>query len=260
MSRIKSIFSSLKERNRKALIAYIVCGDPNNSSTLEAMEYMAKNGVDIIEIGVPFSDPMAEGPSIQRAHERSLKNNTSLENILALIGDFRKTNTTVGIVLMGYPEWIKNGNYENRKNIDILHKINNIFQNLNIKFNHVRAHTKLNDIDIIRLIAPTTEKERIQKICNSASGFIYFISLKGTTGSEKFNPIDVRENIKHLNEISTLPVVIGFGIKDKETVESIKDLSDGVVVGSALVDLLGTKGFGTDFKEKVNELSSALAD
>ena len=89
---------------------------------------------------------------------------------------------------------------------------------------------------------------------------IYFISLKGTTGSEKFNPIDVRENIKHLNEISTLPVVIGFGIKDKETVESIKDLSDGVVVGSALVDLLGTKGFGTDIKEKVNELSSALAD
>ena len=126
--------------------------------------------------------------------------------------------------------------------------------------NEFTEHTKLNDIDIIRLIAPTTEKERIQKICNSASGFIYFISLKGTTGSEKFNPIDVKENIKHLNEISTLPVVIGFGIKDKETVESIKDLSDGVVVGSALVDLLGTKGFGTDFKEKVNELSSALAD
>ena len=102
MSRIKSIFSSLKERNKKALIAYIVCGDPNNSSTLEAMEYMSQNGVDIIEIGVPFSDPMAEGPSIQRAHERSLKNNTSLENILALIGNFRKTNKTVGIVLMGY--------------------------------------------------------------------------------------------------------------------------------------------------------------
>ena len=262
MSRIKSIFSSLKERNRKALIAYIVCGDPNNSSTLEAMEYMAKNGVDIIEIGVPFSDPMAEGPSIQRAHERSLKNNTSLENILALIGDFRKTNKTVGIVLMGYMN-----NFESmgakefslkasEKGVDGIIVVDMPPE----ESNEFTEHTKLNDIDIIRLIAPTTEKERIQKICNSASGFIYFISLKGTTGSEKFNPIDVKENIKHLNEISTLPVVIGFGIKDKETVESIKNLSDGVVVGSALVDLLGTKGFGTDFKEKVNELSSALAD
>ena len=166
MSRIKSIFSSLKERNKKALIAYIVCGDPNNSSTLEAMEYMAKNGVDIIEIGVPFSDPMAEGPSIQRAHERSLKNNTSLENILALIGDFRKTNKTVGIVLMGYMN-----NFESmgakefslkasEKGVDGIIVVDMPPE----ESNEFTEHTKLNDIDIIRLIAPTTAKERIQEI------------------------------------------------------------------------------------------------
>jgi len=262
MSRIKLIFSSLKENNKKALIAYIVCGDPNNSSTLEAMEYMAQNGVDIIEIGVPFSDPMAEGPSIQRAHERSLKNNTSLENILVLIGEFRKTNKTVGIVLMGYMN-----NFESmgakefslkasEKGVDGIIVVDMPPE----ESNEFTEHTKINDIDIIRLIAPTTEKERIKEICTSASGFIYYISLKGTTGSKKFNPKDVKKNIRQLNEISTLPVVIGFGLKDRDTVRSVKDLSDGVVIGSTLVDILGKNGFGPEFKEKIDELYTALVD
>ncbi len=262
MSRIESIFSTLKEQNRKALITYIVCGDPDNLTTLEAMEYMAERGVDIIEIGVPFSDPMAEGPSIQRGHERSLLNSTSLEGILDLVGNFRKKNKEVGIVLMGYMN-----NFESMGAKEFSLKASNrgvdgiiVVDMPPEESNEFTEQTKEKDIDIIRLIAPTTKKERIKEICISASGFIYYISLKGTTGSEKFNPKDVKKNIRQLNEISSLPVVIGFGLKDRDTVRSVKDLSDGVVIGSALVDILGKNGFGQEFKEKIDELYTALVD
>jgi len=262
MSRIKSIFSSLKERNRKALIAYIVCGDPNNSSTLEAMEYMAKNGVDIIEIGVPFSDPMAEGPSIQRAHERSLKNNTSLENILALIGDFRKTNKTVGIVLMGYMN-----NFESmgakefslkasEKGVDGIIVVDMPPEESR---NFTRAASS-NNIDLIRLIAPTTEEQRIKNICTDASGYIYYISVKGVTGANKFDPAEVKSKVDTIQSMTDLPVVVGFGIKDADSVTSVRDLSDGIVVGSALVSLIaeGKNQLADKISNKIEELSSAL--
>lgn len=262
MSRLSSIFSSLKEQNKKALITYIVSGDPDNQSTIDSMRYMSSHGVDIIEIGVPFSDPMAEGPSIQRGHERSLENHTSLKGILNLVGEFREENQEIGIVLMGYMNTFESmgafdfSSQASKQGVDGIIVVD-MPPEESSKFTE---ETQKHNLDIIRLVAPTTDKERVKKICESASGFIYYISLKGTTGSENINPQDVKKNISHLNNVSNLPVVVGFGVKNKETVLSIKDLSDGVVVGSTLVDILGKYGFGKEFQEKIDELSSALVD
>jgi len=262
MGRIQKTFFDLAKLNKKALIGYIVSGDPDITSTLKAMHLMVKEGVHVIELGIAFSDPMAEGPSIQRGHERALSKKISLKATLKLINSFRDKDKKTPIVLMGYmntfealgSEFFSSAAKDNGVDgvliVDMPLEASDEFT----------EESRKNGIDVIRLIAPTTSESRIKKICKQASGYIYYISLKGITGANSINPREVEKKVLELKKLTDLPVVIGFGIKDGKSVSTVKDLADGVVVGSALVDIMG--GDKEEIEEylsiKIKDLSKAL--
>jgi len=262
MGRIQKTFFDLAKLNKKALIGYIVSGDPDITSTLKAMHLMVKEGVHVIELGIAFSDPMAEGPSIQRGHERALSKKISLKATLKLVNSFRDKDKKTPIVLMGYmntfealgSEFFSSAAKDNGVDgvliVDMPLEASDEFT----------EESRKNGIDVIRLIAPTTSESRIKKICKQASGYIYYISLKGITGANSINPREVEKKVLELKKLTDLPVVIGFGIKDGKSVSTVKDLADGVVVGSALVDIMG--GDKEEIEEylsiKIKDLSKAL--
>tara|TARA_E500000331_G_scaffold354297_1_gene406962 strand:+ start:2660 stop:3490 length:831 start_codon:yes stop_codon:yes gene_type:complete len=252
MSIIGSTFEQLKNNNSRALVTYTVAGDPNLKESEKIIENIISSGADIIEIGVPFSDPMSEGPVIQLSHERSLKNKTSLEEILKLSKRLKKKFNKTPIVLMGYFNTFINsleiakGNHD--INDDICRELKNhgvdglIIVDLPFEESE-EIYNKLTefDIDLIRLISPTTNDLRINEILSNSSGFIYYVSLKGITGAEidSFNAL--KERVESIKKSSRIPVVVGFGIKDKKTAKKMSVFSDGVVVGSAIVDIISNK-------------------
>ena len=252
MSIIGSTFEELKNNNSRALVTYTVAGDPDLKESEKIIENIISSGADIIEIGVPFSDPMSEGPVIQLSHERSLKNKTSLEEILKLSKRLKKKFNKTPIVLMGYFNTFINsleiakGNHD--INDDICRELKNhgvdglIIVDLPFEESE-EIYNKLTefDIDLIRLISPTTNDLRINEILSNSSGFIYYVSLKGITGAEidSFNAL--KERVESIKKSSRIPVVVGFGIKDKKTAEKMSVFSDGVVVGSAIVDIISNK-------------------
>ncbi len=262
MNRIQKTFSKLKERNAEALISYLVAGDPDIPTTLEIMNTMVEKGADILELGIAFSDPMAEGPSIQRAHERALENDITLEDVLDLVKEFRKSDLATPIVFMGYMNPFEAMGATNfcKKAKD--HGVDGILLvDMPPEESHEFTHAaKISEIDIIRLVAPTTDIERVKKICHEASGYIYYISVKGITGAGTFDPSDVKDKVNSLKSITKLPVVIGFGIKDAASVSLVKGLSDGIVVGSSLVDLIseGKANVTGRISSKMEELTKAL--
>ena len=249
MSIIGSTFEQLKNNNSRALVTYTVAGDPDLKESEKIIENIISSGADIIEIGVPFSDPMSEGPVIQLSHERSLKNKTSLEEILKLSKRLKKKFNKTPIVLMGYFNTFINsleiakGNHD--INDDICRELKNhgvdglIIVDLPFEESE-EIYNKLTefDIDLIRLISPTTNDSRINEILSNSSGFIYYVSLKGITGAEidSFNAL--KERVESIKKSSRIPVVVGFGIKDKKTAKKMSVFSDGVVVGSAIVDII----------------------
>ena len=252
MSIIGSTFEQLKNNNSRALVTYTVAGDPNLKESEKIIENIISSGADIIEIGVPFSDPMSEGPVIQLSHERSLKNKTSLEEILKLSKRLKKKFNKTPIVLMGYFNTFINsleiakGNHD--INDDICRELKNhgvdglIIVDLPFEESE-EIYNKLTefDIDLIRLISPTTNDLRINEILSNSSGFIYYVSLKGITGAEidSFNAL--KERVESIKKFSRIPVVVGFGIKDKKTAKKMSVFSDGVVVGSAIVDIISNQ-------------------
>ena len=252
MSIIDSTFEELKNNNSRALVTYTVAGDPDLKESEKIIENIISSGADIIEIGVPFSDPMSEGPVIQLSHERSLKNKTSLEEILKLSKRLKKKFNKTPIVLMGYFNTFINsleiakGNHD--INDDICRELKNhgvdglIIVDLPFEESE-EIYNKLTefDIDLIRLISPTTNDLRINEILSNSSGFIYYVSLKGITGAEidSFNAL--KERVESIKKSSRIPVVVGFGIKDKKTAKKMSVFSDGVVVGSAIVDIISNK-------------------
>ncbi len=252
MSIIGSTFEELKNNNSRALVTYTVAGDPDLKESEKIIENIISSGADIIEIGVPFSDPMSEGPVIQLSHERSLKNKTSLEEILKLSKRLKKKFNKTPIVLMGYFNTFINsleiakGNHD--INDDICRELKNhgvdglIIVDLPFEESE-EIYNKLTefDIDLIRLISPTTNDLRINEILSNSSGFIYYVSLKGITGAEidSFNAL--KERVESIKKSSRIPVVVGFGIKDKKTAKKMSVFSDGVVVGSAIVDIISNK-------------------
>ena len=252
MSIIGSTFEELKNNNSRALVTYTVAGDPDLKESEKIIENIISSGADIIEIGVPFSDPMSEGPVIQLSHERSLKNETSLEEILKLSKRLKKKFNKTPIVLMGYFNTFINsleiakGNHD--INDDICRELKNhgvdglIIVDLPFEESE-EIYNKLTefDIDLIRLISPTTNDLRINEILSNSSGFIYYVSLKGITGAEidSFNAL--KERVESIKKSSRIPVVVGFGIKDKKTAKKMAVFSDGVVVGSAIVDIISNK-------------------
>ena len=252
MSIIGSTFEELKNNNSRALVTYTVAGDPDLKESEKIIENIISSGADIIEIGVPFSDPMSEGPVIQLSHERSLKNKTSLEEILKLSKRLKKKFNKTPIVLMGYFNTFINSLEIARGNHDINDDICKELKNhgvdgliiVDLPFEESEEiYNKLTefDIDLIRLISPTTNDLRINEILSNSSGFIYYVSLKGITGAEidSFNAL--KERVESIKKSSRIPVVVGFGIKDKKTAKKMSVFSDGVVVGSAIVDIISNK-------------------
>jgi tryptophan synthase alpha chain len=237
MSRLAGKFSQLKSAGRKALIPFITAGDPYPEFTVPMLHEMVKAGADIIELGVPFSDPMADGPVIQRASERALAHHIGLRKVLSMAAEFRKTDQNTPLVLMGYLNPIEIMGYEAFANAAQRADVDGV---LTVDLPpeesaHCVALLRARDIDQIYLLAPNSSVERIRKMSELGSGYLYYVSLKGVTGAGHLNTEDVEQKLQLIRENTNLPVGVGFGVKDAETAGVIANLADGVVVGSALI-------------------------
>tara|TARA_X000000368_G_scaffold15401_1_gene12198 strand:- start:605 stop:1396 length:792 start_codon:yes stop_codon:yes gene_type:complete len=260
-SKIKEVFSKVHAQNRKALITYIVSGDPDHKTTIDIMHAMVGEGADIIELGIPFSDPMAEGVSIQKGHERALEKGASLNDTFELVKEFRLSDKKTPIVFMGYMNTFESLGaklfMEKAVAVD-LDGILIVDMPPEESSDFSREATKAN-IDIIRLIAPTTSSSRAKKICSQCSGYVYYISVKGITGAANLDADDVKDKVSELRLHTDLPIAIGFGIKDAASASSVKDVADGIVVGSVFVDLIGEADNIIDkVSLKTKELSEVL--
>jgi tryptophan synthase alpha chain len=237
MSRISKTFAALKSGGRKALIPYVTAGDPNPSVTVPLMHDMVQAGADIIELGVPFSDPMADGPVIQRASERALEHHVALHDVLDMVKSFRATNQDTPVILMGYLNPVEIMGYETFAKAAAEAGVDGV---LTVDLPPEEGHDaviafRANGLDPIFLLAPTTTDARIQTICDAASGFVYYVSLKGVTGAATLNTEEVAAKLAQIRQHTALPVGVGFGIKDAASAKAVGAVADAVVVGSALV-------------------------
>jgi len=240
VSRIAGRFQQLSEQRRTALIPYIVAGDPGQDVTVQLMHRLVDYGADIIELGVPFSDPMAEGPVIQQAHERALANGTTLAAVLRMVHDFRRSDSTTPVLLMGYANPVMHMGYAAfadaaaAAGLDALLTVDIPPEEVD----GINAELQRVGMDNIFLVAPTTPDERIARITARASGFIYYVSLKGVTGAGHLDTTDVARRLDAIRGHSDLPIAVGFGIKDADSARAVAAAADGVVVGSALVNTM----------------------
>ncbi|MCQ8104631.1 tryptophan synthase subunit alpha [Methylomonas sp. SURF-2] len=237
MSRLANKFAELKASGRKALIPFITAGDPYPEFTVPLLHQMVAAGADLIELGVPFSDPMADGPVIQRASERALAHKVGLRKVLSMVMEFRKTDQTTPLVLMGYLNPIEMMGYEDFANAAQRADVDGV---LTVDLPPEEAEScvallRERGIDQIFLLAPNSDAERIRKMDAVGSGYLYYVSLKGVTGAGHLDTGDVKEKLALIRANTALPVGVGFGVKDAETAKTVADLADGVVVGSALI-------------------------
>ena len=240
MSRIAGRFQKLAEQCRTALIPYIVAGDPSQPFTVPLMHRLVESGADVLELGVPFSDPMAEGPVIQVAHERALANGTTLASVLEMVREFRLSDSTTPVLLMGYANPVMHMGYARFADAAADVSLDGLLT-VDIppeEVDGIKRELQRVSIDNILLVAPTTPKERIVRIASSASGFIYYVSLKGVTGAGHIDTAEVAGRVTEIRKHSTLPVAVGFGIKDAISARAVAETADGVVVGSALVNAM----------------------
>ncbi|MEM6300550.1 MAG: tryptophan synthase subunit alpha [Pseudomonadota bacterium] len=266
MSRIAGVFESLKADGRKAVIPYLVAGDPSLELTVDLMSALVSAGADIIEVGVPFSDPMAEGPVIQRGHERALDRGTRLRDVIELVRQFRERDSHTPVLLMGYANPVERMGYTtvaesaSSAGVDALLTVDvppEEVASLNQELKSV-------GMDNIFLVAPTTPDARMDLIASEASGFIYYVSLKGVTGAGHLDLGSVSSQVAQLREHTSLPVCVGFGIKDGASAAAIADFADGVVVGSALVqklaDVAASGGEDADILNAAGELVKEIRE
>ena len=240
MSRIDNCFQQLKKDNKKALIPYIAAGDPEPKMTVYLLHAMVEAGADIIELGVPFSDPMADGPIIQKAYERALIHKTSLKDILNMVSEFREKNTNTPIVLMGYLNPVEALGYERFADLALKAGVDGVLL-VDLTSQEAAETVKLfNDqqLDTIFLLSPTTSVKRIKSISKIANGFLYYVSLKGVTGSNKLDTNEVKLKIDTIREHTSMPVGVGFGIKTPEDASAVASFSDAVIIGSSLVSCI----------------------
>ncbi len=237
MSRLAACFEKLRASGTKALIPYVTAGDPEPSVTVPLMHAMVAAGANIIELGVPFSDPMAEGPVIQRAMERALKYEVSLDDVLEMVRIFRQTDVDTPVVLMGYLNPVEVKGYTDfareaqAAGVDAVLLVDMPPEEADDLLSALYAH----ELDMIFLVAPTTDEARIKAITAAGRGFIYYVSLKGVTGAGHLDVSGVTEQVAKIRMQTGLPIGVGFGIKDAESAASIARVADAVVVGSALV-------------------------
>jgi len=237
MSRLETIFANNKKNGRKALIPFITAGDPNPEFTVPMMHAMVEAGADIIELGVPFSDPMADGPVIQRASERALEHKMSLRRTLAIAAEFRTTNKDTPVVLMGYANPVEAMGYQAFADAAEKSGIDGVLT-VDLPPEEATECAELlnsKNIDQIFLLAPNSTEARIKKMDAIGSGFLYYVSVKGITGAGHLDTADVEKKLQLIRANTNIPVGIGFGIKDAGTAKTIAQYGDAVVVGSALI-------------------------
>jgi len=240
MSRIAQTFSQLSAQGRKGLIPFITAGDPYPEMTVDLMHALVKGGANVIELGVPFSDPMADGPVIQRASERALAKKVGLRTVLEYVRAFRTTDTTTPVVLMGYANPIERMGVDafakaaSEAGVDGVLVVDYPPEECEVFAKTMRAA----GIDPIFLLAPTSTEARIAQIARVASGYIYYVSLKGVTGAATIDLDAVATRIPQIRQHARLPVGVGFGIRDAATARAIGSVADAVVIGSRIVQLL----------------------
>jgi len=258
MSRIATQFRQLRREGKKALIPFITAGDPNLQTTERLIYCLEKAGANIIELGVPFSDPMADGPVIQASSERALKHKVSLTQILKLVAKVRR-KSNIPILLMGYynPIYVMGMSVFAKKaalaGVDAVLVVDLPPE----EGRPLRQHLRKQGIDLVFLIAPTTNLKRIQKIVRVASGFIYYVSLTGVTGGRLNDLREVKEQIKLIRQSTNVPVAVGFGISTPKQAKILSRDADGIVVGSALVKLIHDYS-KKDLQAKVSQYISSL--
>lgn len=260
MNKLQTKLQDLKDNNKKALVAYLVAGDPDLDTTLELMHLFVNSGVDVIEIGVPFTDPIAEGPIIQRAHDRALKKDITLKNIIDMVIKFRETNTDTPIVLMGYLNTFISHS-------DLIEKSDKLGIDALLVVD-IPGELKLNsygisnpNIDTISLISPTTADNRIKQITENSSGFIYYVNLRGVTGSSNLDMNEIEKNISKIRQYTSIPTLAGFGIKTPSDAKILAKCADGVIVGSSIVEMIDAAKETKDFskiEEYLKDLNRAI--
>ncbi|PVZ71689.1 tryptophan synthase subunit alpha [Pelagibaculum spongiae] len=237
MSRIAETFSKLAAQGRKALIPYITAGDPDPSITVDVMHSLVEGGADIIELGVPFSDPMADGPVIQHACERALAKGVSPIHVFDMVRTFRQKDATTPVVLMGYLNPVEHMGYPTFADKASDAGVDGILL-VDMPPEEAAEPAEIfqaRGIDPIFLLAPTSPEDRIKRICALASGYVYYVSLKGVTGSANLDVDAVEKKVAEIREHTRVPIGVGFGISTPETAAAVSKVSDGVIVGSVLV-------------------------
>ena len=237
--RIRKKFEELKRAKRKAFISYIMACDPNEKVTAELLRKLPDSGVDIIELGMPFSDPMAEGPTIQRAAERALKTKCNINKCLDIVKNFRKNNKNTPIVLMGYYNPIFVYGAEKFVKACVAAGVDGVII-VDLPPEEENEFTKYskNKVDLIRLTTPTTVGTRAKTILKNSSGFVYYISVAGVTGVKTAVKKEVQKSVNLLKKQTKLPICVGFGINNAKTAQEIASTADGIVIGSAFIKII----------------------
>lgn len=240
MSRIAGIFATLRQTGHSALIPFVEAYDPDYATSLTLLKGMAENGADIIEIGMPFTDPMADGPTIQAAGRRGLQAGATLKGVLDLVRAFRSSNNHTPLVLMGYLNPILSYGIQRfcqdsaQAGIDGLIIVDLPPEEADLVLPHASAH----DIDIIRLVAPTTSDARLKQVLSGSSGFVYYVSITGVTGTKTASAADLARDIPRIRAATDLPIAVGFGIRTPEQAATVAAYADAAIVASALIDTL----------------------
>jgi len=262
-SRLDKRFASLKREGRAALVAYVMASDPDHETCFEILRGLPSAGADVIELGFPFSDPMADGPSVQRAGQRALKAGGSLRKTLELVARFRAEDKDTPLVLMGYANPIEQMGAEGfAREMQRVGGDGAIVVDLPPEEDApLRQAFAANDLAIIRLAAPTTNDNRLTKVLEGASGFLYYVAVAGVTGANAASSESVRIAVERLKRATSLPVVVGFGVREPEAARAIAKNADGVAIGSAFVDEIAN-GPGPAAVErvlrKVKQMSEAV--
>ena len=259
MNRIASTFSLLKAQNKKALIPFITAGDPDTATTVALMHRLVRAGVDLIELGVPFSDPMADGPTIQRSSERALKHHVGLKDVFSLVADFRRANQNVPVVLMGYANPIEAMGYASfakqahDAGVDGVLVVDYPPEECSEWAQHLERW----NIDPIFLLSPTTPQARMEHVAKLAKGYVYYVSLKGVTGASHLDLNHVNSKLAELRSYITIPIGVGFGVRDGQTARAISEQADAVVVGSRIVEEI-ERSSASDLLTNVGNLVQSL--
>jgi len=260
MSRIEKTFDALKADNKKALVTFIMAGDPDAEKSLNVLSTLPDAGADLIEIGMPFTDPMADGPAIQAAGLRALDADMNLNGVIAMVKKFRENNAVTPIILMGYFNPIYQYGCEKfakdaaQAGVDGL-----IIVDLPPEEDEeLRLPAQKAGLDFIKLLTPTTKGERLDKVLQNASGFLYYVSIAGVTGTKSANIDEVGAHIIDIKEKTDLPVAVGFGIKTPDDAKNMSKIADAVVVGSAIVENIVKNESSSDLTDIITTQVSAL--